>query len=110
MNIANHTTPEAALETAVSDALSVATEQDSTYEYSCEPGSPYVRFLAAAILAALPDWALIRVDDLWNACDCPYHGQEDAYRKVLANHQPYCNLAQEPFHGILRAALGEEQS
>jgi len=42
---------------------------------------------------------------LWDACDCPYHGQEDAYRKVLDNHQPYCNVAQDPINSLLRAAL-----
>ena len=36
---------QTALAVAISGALSVATEQDATYEYSCEPGSPYVRFL-----------------------------------------------------------------
>jgi hypothetical protein len=35
------------------DVLSVATEMDGTYEYSCEPGSPYVRILAADIARRL---------------------------------------------------------
>jgi len=38
---------------ALPDALSLATEQDSTYAYSDEPNSPYVRFLAAALLRRL---------------------------------------------------------
>ena len=42
---------------------------------------------------------------LWDACDCPYHGQDDAHRKVLDNHQPYCNVAQDPINSLLRAAL-----
>jgi hypothetical protein len=34
---------------ALSDALSLATEQDSSYGYSDEPGSPYVLLLADAL-------------------------------------------------------------
>jgi len=41
---------------ALPGALSLATEQDISYAYSDEPGSPYVMFLAAALAAALaPD-------------------------------------------------------
>jgi hypothetical protein len=46
---------------ALSDALSLATEQDSTYGYSDEPGSPYVLLLAAA-LRNHPDRLRIAVD------------------------------------------------
>ena len=55
--------PEFRLATALSpenvavglpDALSLASEQDQTYEYSEEPGSPFVKFLATALLGAIP--------------------------------------------------------
>jgi hypothetical protein len=42
-----------ALREALPNALSLATEQDETYEFSDEPGSRYVLFLADALSAAL---------------------------------------------------------
>jgi hypothetical protein len=59
----------------------------------------------AATIATLRAALDATTEALWDACDCPYHGQDDAHRKVLDNHQPYCNVAQDPINSLLRAAL-----
>ena len=60
---------------------------------------------ASATIATLRAALDATTEALWDACDCPYHGQDDAHRKVLDNHQPYCNVAQDPINSLLRAAL-----
>ena len=91
--ISQPTDVRTALEEAVSDALSVATEQDSTYEYSCEPGSPYVRFLTDDLMARGVRLTPTVATADWTGSTRPADAVPDAERLAVALHYAMCDVS-----------------